>query len=304
VIIPSFLELKHFDMRHIYTLLFFSLMANIAQGQVPINGHWRKGDTTQVHTLYTRRGDQFVGRLLEKNKAVVGFLVNADTVFFSTKSVKRIVIRRKTNLLPATMVTERLFVSPTAFPLKKGVREYRNNCLLFNSYRKGITNNMQVGIGFMPALFVNLIWVDTKVTIPIGKNINAGLGGMLGGGNNVDFISDFETFGFAAGFGALTIGTKSHFINLSSAYVLHGIKSNPENKWLYSFGGAMKIPKRKHRLYYELLYVPERHSTDINWYGTIGITIVQRKRNTDLGILIHPLGISYRAPFFGITSKK
>ncbi len=297
-------------MKPFFTLLCVWIFAFQSVAQVNIRGRWNPKDTTQTHILHTKRGDEFTtGRMLSRNKTVVAYLLDSDTLFFATKQVSWVQVVKPSKRLPPTFLRERLFLSPTAFPLEKGVREYRNNTLLFNSYRKGITNNLQMGFGFMPGLLVNLLWVDTKITIPVSNNFRAGIGGMLGGGNYFDFYDSYQGLGFAAGYGVVSIGSRYHFINLSAAYAggktgnnLDGAnRSRKTNSWIFSTGGAFKIGKKENRLFFEILSIPVEGSRQLVRGGAIGVTIATKgKRHLDL-VTSMPIPGSFA---IGVTSKK
>ncbi len=96
----------------------------------------------------------------------------------------------------------------------------------------------------MPLIITYMGWVDAKFTVKLGENLHLGTGALLGGGFAIDFSEDegsdgWNKYGLTGGFGALTIGSRNKFINLSMARVVVFEIGEPESSpWLYSLGGT------------------------------------------------------------------
>lgn len=294
-------------MKSIFTLFLLLLIACAMQAQKPIIGRWNPKDTTQVQVLTSKRGDRFKGRLLSINKTAAVFLLSTnDTIIWAKKEISRIETLNA-KLLPPTFVRQRLFFAPTAFTLEKGISEYRNNSLVLNSYRKGLTDKFQMGVGFMPTVFINLVWTDFKYAIPLAKNLRVGLGGMVGGGVEFQVYGNSRVLGYATGLGMLTIGSKYNFINLAAAKAVVGYDA-PDNdgrsdRWGVSMGGAFKTAKKNDRCFFELIVFTGSNAIHSNWAGAIGYTY-ERKRSIDFAIRLLPFGTRSRWPMLGVTSRR
>jgi hypothetical protein len=294
-------------MKTLLTSLCLLVVQTSLISQVKLHGQWQSGDTSQVQILKTRRGDRFIGRLLSINKTAAVFLLSShDTIVWPKKEIIRIEAL-KSSLLPPKFARQRLFFAPTAFTLEKGISEYRNNSWVLNSYRKGFTDKFQMGVGFMPALVVNLVWTDFKYTIPLSKNLRAGVGGIAGGGIDFQYYDDSQMLGFAAGLGILTIGSEYNFINLAMARFLKGNEGPNDDGhskyWGFSMGGAFKAKRKSDRFFIELTVFPEDNRFYSTWAGGIGYTY-EKKRSLDIAIRVVPFGLGSRYPMIGITSRR
>ncbi|MCC6724306.1 MAG: hypothetical protein IT258_07325 [Saprospiraceae bacterium] len=298
-------------MRKALLLIFPLLFAHAATAQmVKVKGDLRIGDTTQVHVLKTKRGDIFIGRLLGLDNEKIRFLLlKKDTVFWPNALVEK-VASKKAELLPPSLVTQRIFASPTAFILKKGIREYHNTQLWFNQFDKGYSKNFQAGIGFMPAITRNLVWGNAKYGIEVSENARAAFIGGAGGGIDLPRYSDnAQMLGFAIGLGVLTVGSKYNFINASvGRYVLRyeGAENDRGlNGWVSSVGGSFKAKRKSDRYFFELVYLT---SSVVNFpvnIGGLGYTYEGDKRNTDFAIRVLAINPdNKRFLMFGITSRR
>jgi hypothetical protein len=187
----------------------------------------------------------------------VVFLLNiGDTLTYHPTELATVKILHEKPVPKKDIVNKRLLVAPTGFALEKGENEYRNILFLYNSYHHGITDKITLGGGFMPLFISYLGWVDAKFSFDLSENLHIGTGGLLGGGFVIDFSEDegengWNSYGFTGAFGALTIGDRDKFINLSMARVIVSESGEPESSpWLYSLGGACNMGKKK-RLFVE-----------------------------------------------------
>ena len=116
-------------MRSIFLLLLVLLPLR-GNAQLLIKGDLRPRDTTQVHKLYTKRGDVLMGRLLLIGIDSVSFKLNTDELlrypFEALDSMQALPPVRKFKHDRLVYVSERLFIAPSAFSLQKGEKEYRN----------------------------------------------------------------------------------------------------------------------------------------------------------------------------------
>ncbi|MBI1225390.1 MAG: hypothetical protein GC192_09160 [Bacteroidetes bacterium] len=147
---------------------------------------------------------------------------------------------------------QRIFVSPTAYNLKKGECEYRNIDVVYNAFHTGLTDNISIGGGIVPTVILNSAFVDAKSTIPLNKNIRLGVGVAFIGGLGGDVGFKPESFGFISGFGILTVGNQKHFLNFMGGRIIGRGFSENENGFTYSIGGSVKL--RRSKLFAELAH--------------------------------------------------
>lgn len=240
-----------------YVLLLIIFLPFWGKTQVQIIGQWWPEDTIDTHILTTLRGDEFTGRLLQNDSNSVVFLLNVgDTLTYHPSELASVKILHEKPAPKSDCISERLLFAPTGFALEKGENEYRNILFLYNSYHHGITDRITIGGGFMPLIITYMGWVDAKFTFKLGENLHLGTGALLGGGFAIDFSEDegsdgWNKYGLTGGFGAMTIGSRNKFINLSMARVVVFEIGDPESSpWLYSLGGACNLGKKK-RLFFE-----------------------------------------------------
>lgn len=76
------------------TLLLFSFLcfANLAAAQIKIEGQFQLGDTTQTHTLFTKKGDRMVGRVVGFDEQEIRFLMLGNMLTFPIAEVEKIVV--------------------------------------------------------------------------------------------------------------------------------------------------------------------------------------------------------------------
>ncbi len=76
----------------------------------------------------------------------------------------------------------RYFWMPNGFGLKQGEAYYQNVWILFNQFNVGITKNFSIAGGTIPLFLFGAdafpIWVNAKVSVPLGPKVNFG-GGVL-----------------------------------------------------------------------------------------------------------------------------
>lgn len=289
-----------------YLLFLLVLIPFLGKAQVQIIGQWWPEDTTDIHILSTVRGDEFTGRLLKNDSNSVAFLLGSgDTLNYSTHEIKSVKIIHEKPAPKTDVICERLLVAPTGFALEKGENEYRNILFLYNSYHRGITDNITIGGGFMPLIITYMGWVDAKFTFKLGDNLHLGTGALLGGGFVIDFSEDegsggWNKYGFTGGFGALTIGSKNKFINLSMARVIVSESGEPESSpWLYSLGGACNLGKKK-RLFVEAGTYAGNPS---QWTIGLGISTLHLGNSFDAALMFFPGNRPRMLPAFAFARR-
>lgn len=265
--------------------LLWSVFSFNSNAQLKIKGNWPSSDTSRMHVLVLKNENVFVGKLIRYDSNEVVFKMNTgDTLVYKTDEVEKVKISPSTT----TPISERLVVSPTGFALEKGENEYRNVMFLYNSYHRGVTKNLTIGGGIMPLFISYLGWVDAKFSFELSKNLHIGTGGMFGGGYVIDFSEDegsggWNKYGFTGGFGAITIGSREKFINLSVSKIIVNEAGQPDNSpWLYSLGGSYKFGK-DNRIFVE---AGNSSGSPNEWSVGFGISTLYKRNSFDAGLLV------------------
>lgn len=190
--------------------------------------------------------DSFSITLLTEDNEIAEFQAGEVSAYFFAyrPPIKRLDIGNEYN--------QRIFVSPTAFNLRKGECEYRNIDAVYNAFHTGLTDNISIGGGVVPTLILNGAFVDAKSTIPLNKNIRIGVGVAFIGGLGGDLGFKPESFGFISGFGVLSLGNQKRFLNLMGGRIIGRDFSENEKGYTYSIGGSVKL--RRSKFFAELAY--------------------------------------------------
>lgn len=223
-----------------------------------------KKDSLRLYILETKRGDRFVGQVIEYGKESVTFeLENKTQLQFNNEEVEQIYAKEKTPKRGIGLTyqpqeipmsgAQNLFLTPTGFNYKAGQAEYKNLEIFYNSIDYGLTDNFSMGFGIIPLLVANVIDLKSKVTFDIGDYVHIGMGARLLAG-----ITVFdENWALGALHGNVSIGTEEKFINfgygkwlpISDDFV--NIESD-----LYMIGGSFRISE-KGRIFGDLIRVVE-----------------------------------------------
>lgn len=253
--------------------------------QVKIVGEWPSKDTSSIHVLTTTYGDTLKGRLVQLDSSSVVFVLKiGDTLNYPAHEVVSVKIGEP--LVPKKdIVAERLLVSPTAFSLKKGENEYRNIMLFYNSYHRGITDKIMIGGGVLPLFITYQGWIDGKYSVEVSKNLHLGISGVLGGGpskpiDNEYGEEDWSSHWFAGATGALTIGPRDKFINISLTRFSYDNFTNGF-LWFFSVGGSHRILKNG-RLFVEV------KSLFGFWPVVLGFNSLHKRRSIDAVVFFFP----------------
>lgn len=167
-------------------------------------------DPSQVHILETVRGDRFIGRVQKIEHNILVFLFgekNQLTFKFSEiKSVYPFEDEEQKVVFTPTYLS----VFPTGYNLPKGVWEYQNNSILWNTLYYGITDQFSAGGGFViPAFFTLRI----KFMVPITDRFGLGV-------QNQNFIGLSGEGGLSALTVSGTLGQPENFFNMGTGLLL------------------------------------------------------------------------------------
>lgn len=232
------------------SLLVLTLMlSGFSQAQVSIDSSLLQ--ESEVLVLHTLRGDVFFGFVRN---------ITADSISFETQDGLRFQVSRASIqwLGPAREARwlqsgnspykehfsssenkyliqyENLTYSFTAIPYPKGLAEYRNIDLLFNTIDVGIGEHVSVGGGmFVPLIFV----LRGKAGFPVGNKLHLGLG-----------INNFVGLGPIEGlivhyFGIATVGDLHRNFNVTFGNISDWTEPE-DNINLATFGGSLAFSDR------------------------------------------------------------
>ena len=181
-----------------------------------------QGDTV-VYSIETIDGNEYIGQIISEDD---------NSIVLKTKSLGKITIL-KANIRKKILIREdqikqgqywldnpqatRYFWQPNGHGLKEGEGYYQNVWLFINQFSYGVSDNITMGIGFMPAFLFNgaptPVWFTPKVSIPIVKNQFSLGAGILAG---TVLVEDDTGFGIA--YGVATVGPRDANISLGVGY--------------------------------------------------------------------------------------
>ncbi|MBI1226893.1 MAG: hypothetical protein GC192_16800 [Bacteroidetes bacterium] len=237
-----------------YLLLLSTLMPLWGNAQLLIKGDLHPRDTTQIHKLYTKRGDMLEGRLLLIGLDSISFRLNnsQELLRYSFDALDSMQVlppaRKQRSPKKQVYVAERLFIAPSAFSLKKSEKEYRNILLYYNTYHVGITEHTTLGIGVLPAILIDAAWVDVKHTYDISDKLHIGVGASTA----IGVIDGSEKTASIGGYGILTLGTRNNFVSASTLRTAARYAGDFVSKpWNFSVGGSFCLTPRL-RIFYEI----------------------------------------------------
>lgn len=278
-------------------ILLFGMALPLA-GQVDLDRRIDLQDSTQVHLLETKRGDRFVGHLVEHVEDVYIFeLNNGSRISFLTDEVESITLLREENSSNpiAHQWHEDLFITPTAFNYQKGQRYYRNTQLILNRFDFAASDNYSIGVGtFLPFS----ILVRSKLTTASSSLFNFGIG--------LDFIFSLngkeDQKRFVQFFAVTTIGRPKRHFNFSAAAILD-LRENIDSQYLLTAGGAFEVWENW-SIIIDTILIPQ--SKDNSILPGAGLSWMNEKNRIDFGLfyfsdlIIEPVivpGVAYGRSF-------
>lgn len=256
-----------------------------------------KKDSLRLYILETKRGDRFVGQVIEYGKESVIFeLENKTQLQFQNEEIEQIYAKEETSRRGVGLTyqpqeipmsgAQNLFLTPTGFNYKAGQAEYKNLEIFYNSIDYGLTDNFSLGFGIIPLLVANVIDLKSKVTFDIGDYVHIGMGARLLAGITV--FDDNWVLG--ALHGNVSVGTEEKFINFGYGKWLpiNDDFVNIESD-LYMIGGSFRISE-KGRIFGDLIRVVENGEREFDQsdYSLVmlGGSWFNRKHRVDFGFFM------------------
>lgn len=281
-------------------IIAFCKLIGISQSIFEFEGIPIKASTKVA--LLTTGNDTIFGSLVKVDSFSITLLLQGNDIvefqagevrayFFSYKPlIKRLDIGDDFN--------QRIFVTPTAYSLKKGECEYRNIDVVYNSFHKGLSDNLSIGGGVVPTLILNGAFIDAKSSISLQKNIRLGVGVALIGGLGGDLGFRPESFGFISGFGVLTIGNKKRFLNFMGGRIVGRGFSEDEKGYTYSVGGSLKLRRSK---FFAELTQTSLYQKNLNFFSGFNINI--KALIYEVGLQIVGEDFWGLIPFLGLSKR-
>jgi hypothetical protein len=241
----------------------------------------------EVLILQTERGDIFFGSLKAVDSDSITFEIREEVRFKVARSnIKWLGLAREAKWLQGENSSnnqdarftddkyriryENLAYSFSAIPYPKGLAEYRNIDLLFNTIDIGVSDHLSLGAGLIiPIVFV----VRGKLSFSANENIHLGLGtnGFIG-------LGPVEGL-FVHYFAVATLGNPYRYFNVTFGRL--GNWSDPEDSGnLATFGGSISFAE-KWRLYADIGISPQ----NTGLLPSIVASWAHRRNRVELGLL-------------------
>lgn len=168
-------------------LLFWVLLFLGSKNMV----HAQEPDSSQIWIIQTDDRNRYQGTIADRSNGKIQFW----TEEFGVVSIPIYLIRRvekadsffvkRGKIWSENRMAHRYFLSPSAFSLKKGERQFHNSMVLFNQLNMGLSDNFTLGIGLSPLFLggsVTPFWITPQVTLPLRtKNFSLAIGGLGAG---------------------------------------------------------------------------------------------------------------------------
>jgi len=258
-------------------------------------------DPETLYIVNTRRGDRFVGHVVDYDTSQVVFKLKENVVlYFPLTDIKTIfpayttayegkIYRPK---LIRMSGAQNLFLSPTAFNYKEKEWELRSTQILYLTADNGVSENLSVGFGLIPLLVANVVDFHLKYTYDIGEYVHFGLGGHLVAGFLIVDPSG-ENWATAILHTSVSIGTESRFVNVGYArWMPLDVNEITFPSNIYMVGGSFRIAP-KWRLFTDILRVVEQEkrsefSSDAFVWAGFGAGWFNYRSRLDFGLMIVP----------------
>lgn len=223
-------------MKHLFLIIWWCLFFSGIGYAQNFSADFNLLDTNQVHVLETKKGDRFLGRVLKIEQTTLTFLFRpGQELIFEFNELKGVSVYKGVVDKGASFRPTYLTVFPTAYNYNRGVWEYQNVDLLWNTLNYGVSDNFSVGGGFIiPVAFL----ARFKWSKPISETLHIALNAQ----SVVPLIED-STSPFSVVSLTGTIGIPDRLLNIGLGYGFDwGATENAI--FLTSLGGNVRISER------------------------------------------------------------
>jgi len=215
-------------------------------------------------------------------------------LFISVFAEKQVETTNKTidpiDSLIAPQHTNRYFIFPSAFPLKKKEMYYRT-FIVVHQVNMGISKNFELGVGTMPLFLIDgtssPVWLVPKVSFPTkNKNIRLGVNGlvgrMIGKRNRDEFIDDLDLNLAAFIHGVVSYQNQNLSVSAGGGF---GYWGKHQQKATYIVSAQYRVKKRGFVMM-ESFYTPNSSSRikGLNFIG--GRKVWKNEIFVDFGLII------------------
>jgi hypothetical protein len=168
---------------------------------------------TSYYRIETVDGNTYIGRIFDEDAEMIRFLTdNIGEISILKKNItSRTIIDqnriRDGNYWFENPQASRYFWQPNGYSLRRGEGYYQNVWIFLNQVYFGISNNLSLGVGLVPAFFLGAsaapVWITPKFSIPVVPDkFN------VGGGALVGTVLGEEGTGFGVLYGVTTFGSR------------------------------------------------------------------------------------------------
>jgi hypothetical protein len=277
-------------------MFFFNFSVIFSYGQI-------RSDSVELYSIETMDGNQYIGQILERNSEFIRLKTDQlGEINIRVNDIKKIELIRRELMVGEEYWFEnpqstRYFWSPNGYGLEKGEGYYQNVWILFNQFAYGITNNISLGAGFIPAFLFSgsptPVWLTPKISIPVVRNkFNVGAGALLG------TIIGEEGTNFGLLYATTTFGTRDKNVTLGLGYGL--LNGEFAELPAVNISTMLRTGKRGYFIS-ENYFIPSDPTLVLISLG--GRSIIQ-KVGLDYGLIIpfpEDLDISFAVPWLGIS---
>ena len=169
-------------------------------------------------------------------------------------------------------------LGPTAIPLGKKNGNYQNISLFLNFFNYGLTNNIDLGVGFLFPFFGDrpTWYFSPKITFDIDRTLHIG-GGVFG-------LQFFDEASASFCYGVATLGNSDANISFTTGwgFVDNEFSSQP----MVIISGIQRVGKSM-ALFTENFIIPDGSGSTI-YFGIHGFRIMSSKSAWDFGFTIFP----------------
>jgi len=226
----------------IVCVLFFvvSIAFNSANAQ---EKQTSAGDTSKIFIVEKNDGAEYIGKIiLQDEREVLVETKKLGRIYIprheikSIKEIENVKLSKDGDVILDEVFASRYFIATNGLPSKKGDSYIQWN-LYGPDFQFGVAENLNLGI--MTTWFGVPIIGSARYSIPLGDNLNLGVGSLLGTGSWAQL-----DWGLALPFACITIGSKKSNITLTGGYGLSFSKDNSDGQLLLSIAGITKLGEK------------------------------------------------------------
>ncbi len=204
-------------------------------------------DTSRLWRIQTIDGNEYVGKIISKDGEEL--VLQDNNIGTITLNMQRIRLMREAD--PKRVVrghywsenpqSTRYFFAPNGYGLRKGEGYYQNVWIFLNQASVGLTDQISIGVGMVPAfLFFGAptpVWITPKISFPIKKDVfNLGVGALAG------TVVGEDTGVFGIGYGVATLGNRDKNLTFGLGYGF--IDGEFSSQGLVTVGGMLRTGKK------------------------------------------------------------